>query len=207
VEKPVIEEGADPAALLETLRRGGIGECTRCRLASGRKTIVFGSGNPAAELMFVGEGPGADEDQQGLPFVGRAGQLLTKMIAAMVVGGAHLSRDEVYIANIIKCRPPGNRDPEDDEIAACEGFLFNQIAIIRPKLIIALGAFASRTLLRSKAPISALRGRFHEYRGTILMPTFHPAYVLRNYTEETRRTVFEDLKKAAGRLEAMRSEG
>jgi uracil-DNA glycosylase len=122
----------------------------------------------------------------------------------MVVDGAHLGRDQVYIANIIKCRPPGNRDPEDDEIAACEGFLFNQIAIIRPKLIIALGAFASRTLLRSKAPISALRGRFHEYRGTILMPTFHPAYVLRNYTEETRRTVFDDLKKAAGRLEEMR---
>jgi len=125
----------------------------------------------------------------------------------MTVGGRHLSRDEVYIANIIKCRPPGNRDPEPDEIAACEGFLFRQIAIIRPKVLIALGAFAARTLLRSKAPIAALRGRFHEYRRTLLMPTFHPAYVLRNYTEETRRTVFEDLKKAAAELERAAGRG
>lgn len=193
--------GADPAALLEALRRDEIGDCTRCRLAGGRKTIVFGSGNPGADLMFVGEGPGADEDEQGLPFVGRAGQLLTKMIESMLVHGRRLGRADVYIANIIKCRPPGNRDPEPDEIAACEGFLFKQIGIIQPKLIVALGAFAARTLLRSKAPISALRGRFHEYRGTLLMPTFHPAYVLRNYTEDTRRTVYEDLKKAAAELE------
>jgi len=151
--------------------------------------------------MFVGEAPGADEDAQGLPFVGRAGQLLTKMIESMKVGGRRLARDEVYIANIIKCRPPGNRDPEPDEIAACEGFLFSQIAIIRPLVIVALGAFAARTLLRSKAPISALRGRFHQYRGTLLMPTFHPAYILRSYTEETRRTVYEDLKKVAAELE------
>jgi uracil-DNA glycosylase family 4 len=194
-------DGADPAALLDELRREEIGDCTRCKLAGGRKTIVFGSGSPAAGLMFVGEGPGADEDAQGLPFVGRAGQLLTKMIESMKVGGRKLAREEVYIANIIKCRPPGNRDPEPDEIAACEGFLFRQIAIIQPRVIVALGAFAARTLLRSKAPISALRGRFHEYRGTLLMPTFHPAYILRNYTEETRRTVYEDLKKAAAVLE------
>lgn len=194
------EDGA-PAALLEELRRDEIGDCVRCKLSGGRKTIVFGSGNPSARLMFVGEGPGADEDAQGLPFVGRAGQLLTKMIESMNVGGRRLARDEVYIANIIKCRPPGNRDPEPDEIAACEGFLFAQIAIIQPRVIVALGAFAARTLLRSKAPISALRGRFHEYRGTLLMPTFHPAYILRNYTEETRRTVYEDLKKATAVLE------
>ena len=201
VERVEVPSDADPRELLESLRQDEIGDCTRCRLAGGRKTIVFGSGNPAADLMFVGEGPGADEDAQGLPFVGKAGQLLTKMIGAMIVSGRPLSRDEVYIANIIKCRPPGNRDPEPDEIAACEGFLFRQIAIIKPRVIIALGAFAARTLLRSKAPISALRGRFHEYRGTLLMPTFHPAYVLRNYTEATRRTVFEDLKKAAAELE------
>jgi DNA polymerase len=193
--------GIDPARALEELRGEEIGDCTRCPLAQGRKTIVFGSGSPTARLMFVGEGPGADEDEQGLPFVGRAGQLLTKMIGAMVVRGRPLTREEVYIANIIKCRPPGNRDPEPDEIAACEGFLFRQIAIIRPRLIVALGAFAARTLLQSKAPISALRGRFHEYRGTLLMPTFHPAYVLRNYTAETRRTVYEDLKTAAAELD------
>jgi DNA polymerase len=197
----------EPAALLERLRLEELGDCTRCKLSQGRNTIVFGSGNPSAALMFVGEGPGADEDLQGLPFVGRAGQLLTKMIEAMVVGGGKLRREEVYIANIIKCRPPGNRDPEPEEIAACEGFLFGQIEVIRPKVIIALGAFAARTLLRSKAPISALRGRFHEYRGTLLMPTFHPAYILRNYTEETRRTVYEDLKKAAAELDRLAGRG
>lgn len=204
-ERVTVDATADPRSLLEVLRVEEIGECTRCKLSGGRKTIVFGSGNPRAELMFVGEGPGADEDEQGLPFVGRAGQLLTKMVESMVVHGSPLRRDEVYIANIIKCRPPGNRDPEPDEIAACEGFLFKQIAFIRPRLIIALGAFAARTLLRSKAPISALRGRFHEYRGTLLMPTFHPAYVLRNYTEETRRTVYGDLKMAAAEIDRARS--
>ena len=200
-EEEEVDPSIDAATRLEGLRRDEIGECTRCKLAGGRKTIVFGSGDPEAELMFVGEGPGADEDEQGLPFVGRAGQLLTKMIESMAVAGRRLTREEVYIANIIKCRPPGNRDPEPDEIAACEGFLFKQISIIKPRLIVTLGAFAARTLLRTKAPISALRGRFHEYRGTLLMPTFHPAYVLRNYTEETRRTVYEDLKKAAFELE------
>lgn len=191
----------DRSVLLEALRRDEIGDCTRCKLSAKRKTIVFGSGNSNADLMFVGEGPGADEDEQGLPFVGRAGQLLTKMIESMVVGGRKLRREEVYIANIVKCRPPGNRDPEPDEIETCEGFLFEQIAIIEPRVIVTLGAFAARTLLRSKAPISALRGRFHEYRGTLLMPTFHPAYVLRNYTEPTRRAVYEDLKKAAAELD------
>jgi len=199
--QPADHSAADRSVLLEALRRDEIGDCTRCKLAAKRRTIVFGSGNPNADLMFVGEGPGADEDEQGLPFVGRAGQLLTKMIESMVVGGRKLRREEVYIANIVKCRPPGNRDPEPEEIEACEGFLFEQIAIIEPRVIVTLGAFAARTLLRSKAPISALRGRFHEYRGTLLMPTFHPAYVLRNYTEQTRRAVYEDLKKAAAELE------
>lgn len=194
------EERTAPV-LLETLRRNEIGDCRRCPLSERRRTIVFGSGNPDADLMFIGEGPGAEEDEQGLPFVGRAGQLLTRMIESMAVDGRKLRRDEVYIANIVKCRPPGNRDPEPAEIAACEGFLFEQIAIVEPRVIVTLGAFAARTLLRSKAPISALRGRFHEYRGTLLMPTFHPAYVLRNYTEETRRSVYEDLKKAATELE------
>ena len=168
--------------------RAEIGECTRCKLhALGRKQIVFGVGNPDADLMFVGEAPGADEDQQGIPFVGRAGQLLTKIIEAI-----GLSRDDVYIANVIKCRPPGNRNPEQDEVETCEPFLFQQIDLIKPKVIVALGKFGAQTLLRTLDPISRLRGRVYEYRGAKLIPTFHPAFLLRN--PSSKREVWEDMK-------------
>ena len=169
--------------------REAIGDCTRCKLhALGRKQIVFGSGNPNADLMFVGEAPGADEDEQGVPFIGRAGQLLTKIIEAI-----GLTRDDVYIANVIKCRPPGNRNPEPDEIDQCEPFLLRQIESIRPKVIVALGTFAAHTLLRTDAPISKLRGVFHEYHGARLLPTFHPAYLLRS--PDKKRDVWDDMKK------------
>jgi DNA polymerase len=174
--------------------RHELGECTRCALhGQGRKQIVFGVGSPAADIMFVGEAPGADEDAQGIPFVGRAGQLLTKMIEAM-----GLRRDEVYIANVLKCRPPGNRDPQPDEIASCEPFLFQQIASVQPKVIIALGAFAARTLLKTQDPISRLRGRVYDYRGAQLIPTFHPSFLLRS--PGYKREAWEDLKKALGLL-------
>jgi uracil-DNA glycosylase family 4 len=178
----------EPAAQ-ETLDaiRTDLGDCRRCKLAPGRKNIVFGSGNPQAELMFVGEAPGADEDAQGLPFVGRAGQLLTKIIEAI-----GMSRDEVYICNILKCRPPGNRNPETDEIAACEPFLFRQIASVKPRVICALGAFGAQTLLRTTESIGRLRGRLIDYRGAKLMATFHPAYLLRNPNE--KRKVWEDVQ-------------
>lgn len=170
--------------------RDDIGECTRCKLhALGRRQIVFGTGSLTAEIMFVGEAPGADEDEQGVPFVGRAGQLLTKMIGAM-----GLRRDDVYIANVLKCRPPGNRNPEPDEIQTCEPFLFRQIASIQPKVVIALGAFAARTLLRTEEPISKLRGRVFDYRGAKLIPTFHPSYLLRS--PGNKREAWDDLKTA-----------
>jgi DNA polymerase len=175
--------GSEP---LLTVRRD-LGECTRCKLAGGRTHLVFGVGNPDAELMFIGEGPGADEDQQGEPFVGRAGQLLTKMIEAM-----GFRRDEVYIANVVKCRPPENRNPEPDEIEACEPFLRAQIAAIRPRVVVALGKFAAQTLLRDPTPISKLRGGWREYEGVRLMPTFHPAYLLRSPGEKGK--AWEDLK-------------
>ncbi len=190
-ERTVLPEGSDPGEALRLLRDEEIGDCRRCALSAGRRTIVFGSGNPHAQLMFIGEGPGADEDAQGLPFVGRAGRKLTEMIEK----GMGIPRDEVYIANIVKCRPPDNRDPKPDEIAACQGFLFRQIDIIRPKVIVALGKPAANTLLGKNAPISALRGRWWTIRDTLLLPTFHPAYLLRSYTPENRRTVWEDLMK------------
>src|SRR5688572_12456462 len=169
--------------------REDLGDCTRCKLhTQGRKQIVFGAGNPAADVMFVGEAPGADEDLQGVPFVGRAGQLLTKIIEAI-----GLTRDAVYIANVIKCRPPQNRNPEQDEVDTCEPFLFQQIDIIKPKVVVALGTFAARTLLRTLDPISRLRGRVYDYRGAKLIPTFHPAYLLRN--PASKREVWEDMKK------------
>lgn len=155
--------------------RAELGDCKRCPLHRTRHRLVFGEGALQAELVFVGEAPGADEDVQGRPFVGRAGQLLTKIIGAMGI-----QREEVYICNILKCRPPGNRSPQPDEIAACEPFLIKQLQMIRPKMICALGTFAARTLLKSEAPISILRGRFHTYQGIPLMPTYHPAYLLRN---------------------------
>jgi DNA polymerase len=176
--------GAALAAL-----RADLGDCTRCKLHTlGRRQIVFGVGNPAADLMFVGEAPGYDEDVQGEPFVGRAGQLLTKIIEAM-----GLRREDVYIANIIKCRPPDNRNPEPDEIAQCEPFLIRQIEIVQPGVVVALGNFAAKALLRTSEGISRLRGRVYEYHGARLVPTFHPAFLLRspNYKRDT----WEDMKK------------
>jgi DNA polymerase len=168
--------------------RADLGDCTRCKLHGGRTHLVFGVGNPRAELVFVGEGPGADEDAQGIPFVGKAGQLLTKMIEAM-----GFSRDEVYICNVVKCRPPGNRNPEPDEIEACEPFLKAQLAAIKPKVIVALGKFAAQTLLRDQTPITRLRGLWREYQGIQLMPTFHPAYLLR--TPADKKLAWSDLKQ------------
>lgn len=163
--------------------------CTQCsELARTRKSVVFGSGNAHADLLFVGEAPGADEDIQGLPFVGRAGQLLTKMIEAI-----QLTRDEVYIANVLKCRPPGNRPPKLQEIENCEPYLKQQIALMQPKLICALGTFAAQTLLKTTRSISALRGRTHQYEGIPVICTFHPSYLLRSPSEKKR--AWEDLKK------------
>jgi uracil-DNA glycosylase len=176
-----------PADALKEVR-ADIGDCTRCKLHQlGRRQIVFGVGNPEADLMFVGEAPGADEDVKGEPFVGRAGQLLTKIIEAI-----DLQREDVYIANVIKCRPPQNRNPEQDEVDTCEPFLFRQIDIVKPKVIVALGTFAARTLLRTSDPISRLRGRIYDYRGAKLIPTFHPAFLLRN--PASKREVWEDMK-------------
>lgn len=164
-----------------------LGDCRRCKLADKRTNIVFGAGDAGARLVFVGEGPGFDEDQQGEPFVGKAGQLLTKIIQAI-----KLDRSQVYICNIIKCRPPGNRNPEPDEIETCFPFLKRQLAAIRPDFIIALGAVAAQTLLQTTTPISKLRGRFHEFDGIKVLPTYHPAYLLRN--EDKKRDVWEDMK-------------
>ena len=167
--------------------RAEMGDCRLCSLAGTRKNLVFGEGNPQAKIVFVGEAPGADEDEQGLPFVGRAGQLLTKIIEAM-----GLSRRDVYICNILKCRPPQNRNPLPEEITACEPFLKQQLKIISPQIICALGTFAAKTLLQTDAPISVLRGRFHHYEGIKLMPTYHPAYLLRN--PAAKKTVWEDVQ-------------
>jgi DNA polymerase len=177
-------------AVSETLTeiRTDLGDCQRCRLAAARTKIVFGEGDPSAKLVFVGEGPGRDEDLQGLPFVGAAGQLLTKIIAAM-----NLTREQVYICNIIKCRPPQNRDPQPDEIETCIPFLLRQLAAIRPLFVCALGKFATQTLLGADTPISRLRGRFHEVNGLRIMPTYHPAYLLRN--PEQKRAVWEDMQQ------------
>ena len=162
-------------------------ECLLCRLGKTRRNLVFGDGNPQARIVFVGEAPGADEDEQGLPFVGRAGQLLTKIIEAM-----GMKRGEVYICNILKCRPPQNRNPLPEEIAACEPFLKRQLKSISPQIICALGTFAAKTLLRTEVPISVLRGRFHLYEGIKLMPTYHPAYLLRN--PSAKKLVWEDVQ-------------
>jgi DNA polymerase len=178
---------ADPVRALKLIRED-IGDCTRCRLhKQGRKQIVFGVGNPKTELMFIGEAPGADEDEQGEPFVGRAGQLLNNMIKAM-----GLQREEVYIANIIKCRPPGNRTPERDECETCSPFLMRQIAAIKPKAIVALGAVAAKTLLAINAPMSDLRGRWYDFRGTKLAVTYHPAFLLRDPRQ--KKETWKDLQ-------------
>ena len=181
------------ADTLEELR-AAIGDCQRCKLCSGRTHIVFGVGNPRAKLMFVGEGPGRDEDLQGEPFVGRAGQLLTDIITK----GIGIKREDVYICNVVKCRPPENRNPEPDEVAACEPFLKKQIDLVRPEIIVGLGKFAVQTLLKSNVPISKLRGNWHSYHGIKLMPTFHPAYLLRNPAD--KKLVWDDIKKVIKEL-------
>ena len=179
--------------LLEAVR-GEIGECTRCKLHKGRTNIVFGVGNPEARLMFVGEAPGEDEDLQGYPFVGKAGQLLTKMIEAM-----GLRREDVYICNTVKCRPPNNRNPEPDELLACEPFLKGQLGAVKPAAIVTLGKFAAQALLREQTPITRLRGQWREYEGIPVMPTFHPAYLLRSPGEKGK--VWEDLKQVMKKLD------
>lgn len=184
-EAPVPVAAGSIADLREV--RSALGDCRRCPLASLRKNLVFGEGNPRAELVFVGEAPGSDEDREGRPFVGRAGQLLTKIINAM-----GLAREDVYICNILKCRPPGNRNPEPGEIEMCEPFLVQQLRAIAPRFICALGTFASKTLLKKDVAITTLRGRFHTYEGIQVMPTFHPAYLLRN--PAAKKLVWEDMQ-------------
>jgi DNA polymerase len=190
-----VASGVREARSLEALR-AEIGDCQRCKLCRGRTNIVFGVGNPTAKLMFVGEGPGRDEDLKAEPFVGRAGQLLTEIITK----GMKLRREDVYIANVIKCRPPENRNPEPDEIAACQPFLLRQIELIQPKVLVALGTFAAQTLLGMRVPISKLRGHWFEYQGIKLMPTLHPAYLLRNPND--KRLVWEDVKMVLRELES-----
>lgn len=185
--------GEDRAAELDALRRTTIGDCTRCKLHGGRRQIVFGVGDPRARLMLVGEGPGAEEDRLGEPFVGKAGQLLDKIIVAM-----GLARADVYIANIVKCRPPGNRDPEPDEVAECEPFLKEQIRIVRPEVLLALGRVAAVTLLRQDTSLSRLRGRWHAYEGTPMMATYHPAFLLRQ--PEMKRNAWQDVLQVMERL-------
>src|SRR3954468_12665945 len=189
---PILNTSRDVAAELRAISED-IGECIRCGLHKGRQKIVFGVGNPHAELMFVGEGPGADEDAKGEPFVGRAGQLLNKMIEAM-----GLKREDVYIANVVKCRPPENRAPEREEMEVCSPFLYRQIAAIQPKVIVALGATASKALLGLNEPMSALRGRWHEFRGTKLVATSHPAYLLRDPRQKGE--AWKDLQMAMKEL-------
>lgn len=184
VRMPIIESRDSS---LEAIR-DDLGDCRRCKLCEQRRTIVFGEGNPAAQLFFVGEGPGAEEDASGRPFVGRAGQLLDKIIAAI-----GLAREDVYIANIVKCRPPGNRTPERDEVETCEPFLFRQLALIRPRVIVALGSPAFQCLLRTREPISRARGEWRDWNGIKVMPTFHPAFLLRS--PDKKREVWEDMKK------------
>ncbi len=188
------EWGLDPS--LEDVR-AVIGDCTRCRLHEGRTHIVFGDGNPDADLMFVGEGPGENEDRRGLPFVGRAGELLTQMIEK----GLGLQRSDVYICNVVKCRPPGNRTPLADEVATCSRFLDGQIAAVQPRVIVTLGKPAASLLLGRDVAITKVRGTWHDYHGIPLMPTFHPAYLLRQYTVENRRRVWDDLKAALARAQ------
>ncbi|MBK5257809.1 MAG: uracil-DNA glycosylase [Vicinamibacteria bacterium] len=182
------DRDAAAAELSLTAIRDEIGDCKRCRLCEGRNKIVFGQGNPVADLMFVGEAPGADEDAQGLAFVGRAGQLLTDMVEK----GMRIQRSDVFIANVIKCRPPGNRPPENDEITTCQPFLEAQIKAVRPRVIVALGATAGKFMAKTGDPIARFRGRFASWDDIPVMPTYHPAYLLR--TPSAKKTVWEDLK-------------
>ena len=188
-----VSPGLETTRSLEELR-SHIGDCRRCKLAPHRTHLVFGVGNPRARLVFVGEAPGRDEDLKGEPFVGRAGQLLTEIISK----GMKLRREDVYIANVIKCRPPENRNPEPDEVESCEPFLLRQLELIGPEVIVALGKFAVQTLLRVKTPITQLRGRWYDYHGIKLMPTFHPAYLLRNPGD--KRLVWQDIQKVMAEL-------
>jgi DNA polymerase len=199
-DEPAAVGGAESEETLERVRED-LGACTRCKLHRlGRAQIVYGVGNPRAALMFIGEAPGHDEDIQGIPFVGRAGQLLTKIIEAI-----DLAREDVYIANVIKCRPPENRNPEPDEVASCEPFLFRQVQVIRPRVIVALGTFAAQTLLRTNDPISRIRGRVFHYGDARLIPTFHPAYLLRS--PDRKREVWEDMKKVRALLRGEDADG
>lgn len=192
------EEGAEEAAA-RAAALGAMAEvvaaCRRCRLCEGRQKTVFGSGDPNADLMFIGEGPGAEEDRQGLPFVGRAGELLTRIVEAI-----GMTRDQVYIANIVKCRPPGNRDPQPDEVAACRSYLERQVALVRPRLLVALGRIAAQTLLGNDLPIGRMRGQWFEVLGVPLMVTYHPAALLRN--PALKRPTWEDLQQVRDRLQA-----
>jgi uracil-DNA glycosylase family 4 len=193
IEGPPVKSADRPAQTVPDVQNA-LGDCRRCSLCETRTNLVFGEGNVRAGLVFVGEAPGADEDSQGRPFVGKAGQLLTRIIVAM-----GLQRQDVYICNILKCRPPGNRNPRPEEIAACEPFLIRQIQAIGPKIICALGTFSAHTLLKTDVPISLLRGRFHRYQGIPLMPTYHPAYLLRN--PAAKKQVWEDVQKIMKELE------
>ncbi len=188
----VAEPAAARAAQLAAVAAEA-GQCARCRLAAGRHTVVFGSGDADADLMFIGEGPGAEEDRQGLPFVGAAGQLLTRIIAAI-----GLTREQVYIANVVKCRPPGNRDPQPDEVAACRGFLEAQVRLVRPRVLVALGRVAAQTLLGNEQPVGRLRGSWHQVFGVPLRVTYHPAAILRNASY--KRPTWEDMQVVRDRL-------
>jgi uracil-DNA glycosylase len=190
---PPEERAAAPDRVSLAVVREDLGECTRCKLSPTRTNIVFGVGSPSASLMFVGEAPGAEEDRRGEPFVGAAGQLLDRMIGAM-----GWTRDTVYIANVLKCRPPNNRDPAPDEVAECLPFLHRQIEAVAPRIIVALGKPAAQALLQTSAPISALRGRFHQFRGVRVMPTFHPAFLLRS--PDRKRDAWSDLKQVIDEL-------
>jgi DNA polymerase len=195
-DAPVVLPSLAPANDSFELIQADIGDCRRCRLCEGRNKIVFGVGDPAAKLVFVGEGPGADEDAQGIPFVGRAGQLLTQMIEGTAKKeGIALTRGDVYICNVVKCRPPENRTPQPDEMEICGQFLFRQLEAIRPKAICALGSTAAKALLGTKEGVMRLRGSWHKWRGIPVMVTFHPSYLLRPYNQNAKREAWEDLKK------------
>jgi uracil-DNA glycosylase len=196
-DSPAVPQNNDASPALQAIR-DDIGDCQRCKLAPKRTHIVFGSGNPNAELVFVGEAPGFDEDQQGLPFVGRAGQLLTKIIESI-----DLKREDVYICNVLKCRPPDNRNPEPDEVGACNPFLRRQLAVIRPKVVCCLGTFAAQTVMQTVSSISKLRGRFYDIDGIRVIATFHPAYLLRS--PDKKREVWEDMKQIRAELFRLRS--
>jgi DNA polymerase len=185
---PVLDEEGEARSVELAALAAVAATCTRCRLSEGRQKVVFGAGNPAAELMLIGEGPGAEEDRQGLPFVGAAGELLTRIIQAI-----EMTREEVYIANVVKCRPPGNRDPQPDEIAACRGYLEKQIALVRPRAIVALGKVAAQTLLGNDAPIGRMRGQWYHVQGIPAMVTYHPAALLRN--QALKRPTWEDMQQ------------